>query len=116
MKFEAFLEDMGERPSLNHTLGRTTPFSDYGPGECEWQTKPEQNKGLRDQSKDLIKIGDVAKTREEWARDLGIKYKTLQRRKQRNWGNDAYTTPPGSRRQTLNIVGFREPETDDGNP
>jgi hypothetical protein len=100
-KFVAFLEDMGERPE-GTTLGRTTPFSDYGPGECEWQTKPEQNAGLRDQSKDVIALNGVAKTRSQWARDLGIKYNTLQRRKQRKWGDQAYTTPPGARRATPN--------------
>lgn len=104
--FAAFLADMGERPSTGHTIGRIAPFADYGPGECEWQTRAQQNKGLRDTSGKLITVGEVTKTKSQWAADLGIKYHTLQKRLQRKWGNDAYTTPPGARRPSLNPLRY----------
>lgn len=39
--FEAFLEDLGERP-LGTSLGRFADSGDYEPGNCSWQTKQEQ--------------------------------------------------------------------------
>jgi hypothetical protein len=39
--FEAFLEDMGERPA-GTTLGRLLDSGDYEPGNCEWQTWKQQ--------------------------------------------------------------------------
>lgn len=45
--YEAFLEDMGERPDTNHTLDRTDTNGDYGPSNCKWSTKTEQNQNKR---------------------------------------------------------------------
>lgn len=81
--FANFLEDMGERPSKSHTLGRSTPFSDYGPGECSWQNKSAQNKGLKDQSKDIVVSKGKVLTKSQWAEKAGIKYRSLLKRIQR---------------------------------
>jgi hypothetical protein len=103
-KFVNFLEDMGERPSINHTLGRSTPFSDYAPGEVEWQTKHQQNVGLKDQSGQVVEIidretGEVVKiTLRQLADRLGIQYRSLLRRLLRGWSKEeAYAA---SARQT----------------
>lgn len=40
--FENFLADMGERPSLIHTLDRIDPYGNYGPDNCRWATAAEQ--------------------------------------------------------------------------
>lgn len=39
--FEAFLDDMGERPE-GRTLDRINPFGNYEPGNCKWSTPKEQ--------------------------------------------------------------------------
>lgn len=46
--FEAFLEDMGERPSLDHEIDRRDPDGSYEPANCRWLTRKENNARRRD--------------------------------------------------------------------
>ena len=40
--FESFLADLGERPTLAHTLSRYLDSGNYEPGNVEWATLAEQ--------------------------------------------------------------------------
>jgi len=43
-KFRAFYEDMGPRPSPQHTIDRKDGAKGYEPGNCRWATRAEQSK------------------------------------------------------------------------
>ena len=45
--FEAFLADMGERPSRKHSIDRINNSKGYEPGNCRWATQAEQVRNSR---------------------------------------------------------------------
>jgi hypothetical protein len=45
--FANFFADMGERPSLKHTLDRINNNGNYEPTNCRWATYAEQNSNQR---------------------------------------------------------------------
>jgi hypothetical protein len=46
--FENFLEDVGERPSMDHQIDRRDPDGHYEPSNCRWITRAENNARRKD--------------------------------------------------------------------
>lgn len=94
--FENFLEDMGCRPDLKHSLDRIDNNRGYSKDNCRWATKKEQSRNTR-RSKTLEWRG-VSRSLQEWSEILGIKASTISRRLTRDhWTIErALTTPIGA--------------------
>ncbi len=84
--FENFLEDMGERPSPNHSIDRRNNDGDYSPENCYWATRVEQNNNKRNNHV-LTKDGHSL-TLAQWSRLLQRHPTTLQRRLKRGLSID----------------------------
>lgn len=54
-KFENFIEDMGLKPSSNHSIDRINGSRGYSPANCKWSTRAEQRETQRPRGRDLQK-------------------------------------------------------------
>lgn len=80
--FEAFIRDVGLRPSPAHSLDRIEVNGNYEPGNVRWATRVQQRNNMR--------VGHITwngetKTTREWAGELGVRADTLSARIRR-WG------------------------------
>lgn len=80
--FSAFYADMGERPSILHSLDRYPDQNgNYEPGNVRWATRSEQQNNRRDNK--LIEASGRVDTVANFAREYGMNYNTLKSRAKR---------------------------------
>jgi len=71
LKFENFLEDMGDCPH-KMTVDRIDVNGDYTPENCRWATFKTQNNNKR--SNILVTFNGETKTLSQWADTIGVPY------------------------------------------
>lgn len=76
--FEAFLEDMGERPSPAHQVDRIDNEGDYCKSNCRWSTAREQSENRRNTR--LFEYNGEKMTLTRWAEKTDIKLSTISMR------------------------------------
>jgi hypothetical protein len=91
--FEAFVDDMGEKPSDRHSLDRINNNAGYSPDNCRWATGSEQaqNRRPRGERKNCIRVGGLSFT--ALAKMYGIRRKTLERRYREGKRGEALIAP-----------------------
>lgn len=76
--FEAFLEDLGPRPSSKHSIERIDVNGNYEPRNCRWATKLEQMRNMR--TNRFITIDGRTECLAVWLVELGVAKTTFYRR------------------------------------
>jgi len=92
-RFANFFEDMGPRPSSEHSLDRY-PNNDgnYEPGNCRWATRDEQNRNKLGNR--YVEFCGRRMIVSDWARELGIGPVCLSDRLNRGWSVEKAFTKP----------------------
>ncbi len=78
MRFENFLEDMGNKPSPEMGIERIDNDKGYYPENCKWGTEEEQQNNKRNSV--FIEFKGIKKTLAQWAREVGIPCSALRAR------------------------------------
>lgn len=76
--FVAFLSDMGNRPSQDHSLERKNTNGNYDPENCVWATKLEQSNNRRNNR--ILEVSGKTITLSQAAKILSIPYSTANSR------------------------------------
>lgn len=94
--FEAFLEDMGPKPSSQFSLDRIDNNGHYEPGNCHWATRTTQMRNTR--KNHSISIDKTTRTLAEWAELNNLKWHTVSNRLKLGWSyKDAVSLAPNGR-------------------
>ena len=95
--FEAFLEDVGLKPSPAHSIDRINNEGHYEPGNVRWATRREQRRNLR--SNRWLTIRGVTQCLADWATEAGISRRCLYHRLKRGWPMDELLESPDPSKQ-----------------
>lgn len=81
--FINFLDDMGPKPTPEHSIERSEVNGDYTTDNCYWATDAEQRKNRR--TSRLITIAGRTQCLIDWLKELGVNRGTFESRERRGW-------------------------------
>jgi hypothetical protein len=81
--FANFYADVGERPTLRHTLERINNDADYEPGNVVWANPVIQANNRRTSLR--IEIGGQTRTLAQWCRKYEARISLVSARMKRGW-------------------------------
>jgi hypothetical protein len=90
--FQAFLDDMGERPTPKHSIGRIDNDGPYEPDNCQWFTRHEQSRNRSDNH--WLTVNGQKKTVTDWSTDLGGHRALIVQRLGYGWSPERAVTEP----------------------
>jgi hypothetical protein len=97
--FEAFYQDLGPRPSPQHSLERVDNDGNYEPGNVRWAQLSEQATNKR---RTPLGYQGQTKNAAEWAREKGLSPELLWWRLKQGWTIERALTTP-ARKLTANL-------------
>lgn len=91
--FATFYQDMGPRPSAQHSIERIDNNGPYAAENCRWATRVEQGRNKRNNR--LITLAGMTRPLSAWAEDAGLRYGLVMQRIRKGWNpKRALTTQP----------------------
>lgn len=97
--FEAFLKDVGLRPTRSHSIDRIDNDGHYMPGNVRWATRKEQNANKTQRQSHLsLECNGECLSLSVWAKRTGISESVIRKRIFRGWEPSRTLSTPVLRR------------------